>query len=158
MKQNKYHQRNEQAVRDKLDRGWNCFTREEIQSVIQLLDESRKVKQALQQRIHTSHGDAVAWHYEGDVGLHARRPAPNGARNLFEKPPRIDFVRGWRIPKGCRISGFKRTEDGCLIRIPNKTPQSPNNLMRQLHRSLNQLSQAYRVYEESPCSPSEASE
>ena len=144
---NKEQQRLETTINEKLRKGWNCFTREEMEAVIALLHQSRRAKTALQQRVHTAHGDAVAWHLDGDVGLHERRPAPEGARNLFEKPPRLDFVRGWRVPVGVKVRGWKVTEDGRLVQHRNRTPQSPNDLMRHLHQTLNNLSYAYKVYE-----------
>lgn len=158
MKQPKAEQRLESTVHQKLKAGWNCFTREEMEAVIALLHQSRRAKMAISQRLHTSHGDAVAWHFEGDVGLHERRPAPAGARNLFEKPERLDFVRGWRVPKGIRIHGFKVTDDGKLVQLRSRTPISPNDLMRNLHNTLQNLSYAYKVSQESPCSESEESQ
>lgn len=153
----KDQQRLEEVIKEKLRKGWNCFTREEMEAMLNLLHRSRRAKTALQQRVHTAHGDAVAWHLDGDVGLHARRPAPEGARNLFEKPPRLDFVRGWRIPQGFRVHGFKTTEDGRLIQLVNRNPMSPNDLMRRLQQSLRDISSAYKACE-APCSSSEESE
>ena len=161
---NKAHQRLEQAVRDKLNKGWNAFSRDEVSALFELLQESRRAKTALYQRIHTAHGDAVGWHLDGDIGLHERRPAPEGARNLFEKPPRLDFARGWRIPQGHRIHGFRRTADGTLISTRSHALRefSPNDLIRDLHHSLNDLSSSYRALQntpvEDPCSESEGSQ
>lgn len=158
MKQhNKDHQRLEQVIREKLDKGWNAFTREEMDAVLQMLYQSRRAKQALSQRIHTAHGDAVGWHFEGDIGLHERRPAPEGAINLFQKPARLDFIRGWRIPVGVRVRGWKVTEDGRLVQYRPRTPQSPNDVMRRMHQTLNDLSYAYRKFQETQCSESEES-
>lgn len=154
---NKEQQRLETTINEKLRKGWNCFTREEMEAVIALLHQSRRAKTALQQRVHTAHGDAVAWHLDGDVGLHERRPAPEGASNLFEKPPRLDFVRGWRIPQGFRVHGFKTTEDGRLIQLVNRNPMSPNDLMRRLQQALRDISSAYKACE-APCSSSEESQ
>lgn len=146
-KQTQPHQRLEQAVRDKLDKGWNAFTREEVEGLLEMLYASRRAKQALYQRIHTAHGDAVGWHLDGDIGLHERRPAPEGARNLFEKPKRLDFVRGWRVPTHIRINGFKVTDDGRLVQMRHRTPVSPNDLMRSLQYTLQNLSYAYKVFQ-----------
>lgn len=150
MKHNDHYrnlQRLEQTVRDKLDKGWNAFSRDEMAAIVELLQGSRKARANLQQRLHTAHGEAVAWHFEGDVGLHERRPAPVGARNLFEKPANLNFVSGWRVPKGWRITGFIRTPDGMLVPARNRDPMSPNDLMRRLHAALSDLSSAYRAYE-----------
>ncbi len=159
MKQpNKDHQRLEGTVVQKLKAGWNCFTREEVEALMALLHGCRRAKTALYQRIHTAHGDAIGWTLDGDIGLHERRPAPEGAINLFHKPPRLDFVRGWRVPEGVRINGFKRTDDGRLVQLRRRDPQSPNDLMRQMHQALQDLSYAYRKFQETPCSESEESQ
>lgn len=148
MKQNKAAQRLERIVRTKLEKGWNCFSREEVEALVGLLYDARRAKRNAQQRVHTAHGDTVAWHFEGDVGLHADRPAPVGARNLFEKPENLDFVRGWRIPKGFKVPGYQRNQEGCLVRHTNRKPKSPNDVIRELQDSLKHLSSAYRGYRE----------
>lgn len=159
MKQaNKSHQRLEQVVRDKLNKGWNAFSRDEMEAILEMLYASRRAKTALYQRIHTSHGDALGWTLEGDIGLHDRRPAPEGAINLFAKPPRLDFPRGWRVPVGVKVRGFKVTDDGRLVQYRNPTPQSPNDVMRHMHQTLADLSYGYRVFQETPCSESEESQ
>lgn len=141
----KVQQRLESTINEKLRKGWNCFTREEVEAVVALLHQSRRAKMCLSQRLHTAHGDAVAWHFEGDIGLHARRPAPEGARNLFEKPERLDFQRGWRVPETFRIHGFKTLPDGRLVQLNNRTPRSPNDVMRNLQQALLDISHAYKV-------------
>lgn len=149
MKQNnKAQQRLEQVVRDKLDKGWNAFSRDEMEAILEMLYQSRRAKQALYQRIHTSHGDAVGWHLDGDIALHDRRPAPEGAINLFQKPARLDFPRGWRIPVGVKVRGWKVLDDGRLVQCRNRAPQSPNDVMRHLHQTLNDLSYGYKQYEQ----------
>jgi hypothetical protein len=155
----KEHQRLEQVIREKLEKGWNAFSRDEMEAILEMLYASRRAKTALYQRIHTAHGDAVGWHFNGDIGLHERRPAPEGARNLFEKPVRLDFPRGWRIPVGVKIRGWKVTEDGRLVQYRNRTPQSPNDVMRHLHQTLNDLSYGYKIVQaqEKECSESEES-
>lgn len=153
---NKEQQRLESTINEKLRKGWNCFTREEMEAVIALLHQSRRAKTALQQRVHTAHGDAIGWVFEDDIALHSRRPAPEGAINLFAKPPRLDFVRGWRVPNGFRIHGFKTLEDGRLVQLVNRAPRSPNDVMRHLQQSLQDISSAYKAYQS--CSSSEESE
>lgn len=158
MKQyDKANQRLEQIVRDKLEKGWNAFSRDEMEAILEMLYQSRRAKQALYQRIHTAHGDAVGWHLDGDIGLHERRPAPEGAINLFQKPVRLDFPRGWRVPVGVKVRGWKVLDDGRLVQYRNRQPQSPNDVMRHMHQSLQDLSYAFKKLEEQ-CSPSEESE
>jgi len=141
----KEQQRLESTISEKLRKGWNCFTREEMEAAIALLHQSRRAKISMAQRLHTAHGDAVAWHFEGDIGLHARRPAPEGARNLFEKPSRLDFPRGWRIPVGVKVRGYRVTQDGMLVAYTNRQQKSPNDVIRHMHQTLNDISHAYKV-------------
>lgn len=159
MKQNKALQRLERIVHTKLDKGWNAFTREEVEALVKIIHETRHAKRALAHRIHTSHGEAVGWYKDDEVGLHANGPAPSHAINLFTKPVGLAFKPGWRIPEGTRISGFMRTPDGELVWVRRKS-SSPNDVMRIMHDALADLSRAYKVYErENPeplCSESEA--
>lgn len=134
----------ESTVRKKMDNGWNAFTREEVEALMILLKASRRTTRSLQHRVHMSHGDAIAWHFEDSVGLHEKRPAPVGATNLFEKPSRLDFEPGWRIPKGIKIPGYSTTQNGELIHHTRRKPVSPNDAIRLLHTSLSALDAAYR--------------
>ena len=141
------HDRIEHSVYEKLEKGWNAFTREEVEALIAQLRFSRSSCRSLKHRLHTSHGEAVGWHFEGDIGLHERRPAPVGAVNLFEKARAIDFEQGWRIPKGCKVSGFRRTKAGELVVFKPQVPRSPNDWMRIMHEALHDITKAYKVYE-----------
>lgn len=145
----------EQIVRNKLEKGWNAFTREEVEALLENLQESRRSKRRMAHRLHTSHGDAVGWHFEGDVGLHARRPAPDGAVNLFEKPRTVAFESGWRVPTGLRIHGFFVNPNGELKLRKPKAVMSPNDWMRLMHQALTDLTTAYKHYESIESNPSD---
>ena len=144
MSKQRQNQRLEQTIRKKLKKGWNAFNREEMEAMVALLAESRQAKHRLRQRIHTSHGDAIGWTYEDSIGLHANRPAPEGAINLFAKPRALAFEPGWRVPEGVKIRGFVRTKDGEIF-MRRRKPGSPNDLMREMHLALTDLSTAYRI-------------
>lgn len=139
-------QRLESQVRQKLDAGWNAFTREEVEALLLLLGNTRRSRHNVYQRVHTSHGHAVGWHKDGEVVLSAD-PGPEGSTNLFEKPPALNFVRGWRVLPGTRIPGYVVMKDGTLKPRRKNTQQSPNDVMRNLHWTLEALSKAYRSYD-----------
>lgn len=139
--------RNESVVRKKLDKGWNCFTREEVELLLDSVEFARMGKRNYQRRLHAAHGDAVAWHYEGSIGFHETRPAPVGAINLFEKPKTLPYEPGWRLQRGARIPGYSVDAEGKLKPTRSnatRPPMSPNDVMRHLHSTLASIHSGYK--------------
>lgn len=138
--------RNEALVRSKLEKGWNAFSKEEVEGILLSLETARLGRRRAQQRLNFAHFTPIAWHFEDSVGLHERRPAPEGAINLFEKPKAIDFPRGWRIKVPYRVPGYTINEDGMLVinrSRCNQRPLSPNDVMAQCMHTMDAIRGAF---------------
>lgn len=148
--------RNEASVRRQLDAGYNAFSRQEVLLLIDALEISRAGHRRERQRLNFAHFTPIAWYYEGDVGLHERRPMPEGAINLFKKPQAIDFPRGWRIGIPFRISGYTVNEDGMLLinrSRCHKRPLSPNDVMMQCMQTMESIRGAFILQNKQDAEP-----
>lgn len=138
--------RNEASVRRQLAAGYHAFSREEVELLLESLEIARLSKRRYQQRLNFAHFTPIAWTFEDDVGLHERRPAPEGAINLFAKPQAVEFPRGWRITVPYRIPGYTLNEDGTLTMTRSRgknRPLSPNDVMAQCMHTMEAIRGAF---------------
>lgn len=148
--------RNEALVRTKLDKGWNAFSKDEVEGLLAALEHARLGKRRAQQRLNFSHFTPIAWTFEDDVGLHERRPAPEGAVNLFAKPKAVDFPRGWRLHIPFRIPGYTINEDGTLKMTRSRgsqRPLSPNDVMAQCMHTMEAIRSAFIMQNKQEADP-----
>lgn len=140
--------RNEALVRRRLEAGWNAFDKNEVEGLLEALDHARNATRRYKHRLNMSHFTPLAWHFEGDIGLHERRPAPVGAINLFEKPASLEFEPGWRIRIPFRVPGYTIQKDGTLTMNRSrmaKRPISPNDVIRHCVSTLEALRTVYII-------------
>lgn len=133
-------QKNENSVRRKLAAGWNAFTRDEVETLLGSLQVSREATARHRYRLNQAFPIPYGWHDEdGTFGLYPEEK-PATARNVFVKPPCVNFEAGWRLVKGDSVRGFSRTPEGMLMAHRPK-PLSPNDVLRHCQNVIDQLRQ-----------------
>jgi len=140
--------KNENSVRRKLAAGWNAFTREEVETLLGSLQMSREKANRHRYRLNAAFPIPYGWHDEDGTFALYPEEKPATARNVFVKPPSVNFEAGWRLQKGESVRGYGRTAEGMLLAHRPK-PQSPNDVLRHCQNVIDQLRQIKKARNDS---------